>query len=252
MPDPALQEAIALAKQGQRKEAQALTAQYLKANPKDVNGWVAMARLVDDPVRALQCWQRASDLRPGDQRIKDEIAKLDSARSLDPLADIPIAPAPKLDIAPKPRRRWLRTAGIIIGALLLICVAVVFVGPRVSAAIYPCGRFGIIETLEPLDTLREKFHDQADVASTTPRISLSGPLSDLQETHREAENLVVPPCAELAHRALLLYMEAEVESLLAFMGQADDDQVTELMILAVEADKQYLEIKRDLLIAAGG
>lgn len=260
MPDPALQEAIDLAKQGNRKEAQTLAAQYLNANPQDVSGWAFMARIVDDPERALQCWQRAAALRPDDQRIKDEIAKLQSASSLDPLADFfdaapssaTTTPAPA---AKRPRSR-LRTALLIAGGLLLFsivaCVGWFFVYPAVSASVNPCGRYGVLDTLAPLDAAYDEFSTQATIAANTPRMNLSVPLSDMQATYNNAQSLVVPPCAQEVHEALLSYMRLELASLTAFMAQEEDAVVGALMIQSAEAGAHYFDLNVAMLEKATG
>jgi hypothetical protein len=245
MPDPALQEAITLAKQGKRNEAQALAAQYLKANPQDVSGWIAMARLVEDPQRALQCWKRASELRPDDVRIKDEIAKIETSQSVDLLSDI------SPEAAPKPKLRRRSRLGIVLGLLggtVALFLAVVLLGPKVSAQVYPCGRFGVVDTLEPLNVAHDKFKDQSIIAESTPRMSLSIPLNEMQDTYHETQELEVPECASEVHEALLFYMEREIDSLLSFLAQDSDSTVTAMMLDAIEAEQRYLELSIAMII----
>lgn len=74
-----LQEAVTLAKQGNKVEAQARVSDVLQSHPESADAWILMAQLVDDPVRQLECWRKASNLKPDDMRIQANIARLAKA-----------------------------------------------------------------------------------------------------------------------------------------------------------------------------
>lgn len=71
-----LAEAVELVKAGNHAEAQKIVAEVIRANKKNARAWVLMAKIVDDPQKALQCWQEVARLKPGDPRVQEEIAKL--------------------------------------------------------------------------------------------------------------------------------------------------------------------------------
>lgn len=55
------------------------------------------------------------------------------------------------------------------------------------------------EIAENLEEIAERWDDAIDIASSTSRIALSGPVSDLQEIRRETRQQEWPECARAAH-----------------------------------------------------
>lgn len=122
MPDPALQEAIALAKQGQRKEAQALVSRLIKSDPNNADAWIVMAQIVDDNAKAVQCWEQVLRIRPGDQRAQQFLAKLRPTEDVfDPFFSEP-TPAPVKPVAQPAKSKVPRMA--IGAATALLCLVV--------------------------------------------------------------------------------------------------------------------------------
>lgn len=68
-----------------------------------------------------------------------------------------------------------------------------------------------------LDSLLARWSDAAQVASTTSRIALSGPVATMQSLRREAEQLKVSPCMDLAKAHLVASMGDAIEAFLVFM-----------------------------------
>jgi len=54
-----LERAVELAEQGQRDQARALAAEYLKDHPRDGEAWGVMSQLVDSPEQKIDCLRRA-------------------------------------------------------------------------------------------------------------------------------------------------------------------------------------------------
>lgn len=69
-------QALALVKADRRAEAQEIVAEVIRANKNNARAWILMAKIVEDPQKALQCWERVARLKPDDPRVQQEIAKL--------------------------------------------------------------------------------------------------------------------------------------------------------------------------------
>lgn len=68
-----------------------------------------------------------------------------------------------------------------------------------------------------VDDLFARWEDAVKVASTTSRISLSGPVANLQSLRREADQLTVAPCMDRAKSSLLEGMSSTTDGFLEFM-----------------------------------
>lgn len=91
----------------------------------------------------------------------------------------------------------------------------------------PCGLNVIHRATEELGNL-EEWDDAYDVAASTSRISLAGPISDLQSAMRDVENLEVPGCLAQVKFYRLAGMDLAIAGFLSFMSQADDETVSGL------------------------
>jgi hypothetical protein len=76
---PLVQSAIEAARQGNNAQAMDLIKQVLSINPKDVDGWLVMAAVLDQPDRKRQCLERVLDLDPTNQTARDKILEIDRA-----------------------------------------------------------------------------------------------------------------------------------------------------------------------------
>ncbi len=77
MSDELLREAVAVAKSGDRRRAVDLTKQYLRQNPKDVRGWWALAKLVDDPKVKMESLKRVLKLDPTHAKAEQMMLELE-------------------------------------------------------------------------------------------------------------------------------------------------------------------------------
>ncbi len=74
-----VQSAIEAAKQGDKNKAMALIKQVLNANPNNVDGWLVLAAIVDDPARKRQCLNRVLRLDPVNMAAREELMDMDRA-----------------------------------------------------------------------------------------------------------------------------------------------------------------------------
>jgi lipopolysaccharide export LptBFGC system permease protein LptF len=74
-----VQSAIDAAKQGDNNKAMAFIKQVLNANPNDVDAWLVLAAIVDDPQRKRQCLKRVLTLDPVNMVAREELLDMDRA-----------------------------------------------------------------------------------------------------------------------------------------------------------------------------
>ncbi len=77
MDDPAVREAIALAKAGQRGAARRLILNHLRHHRASAESWVVLAQLVDDHREAVYCMRQAVRLRPGDEKTRALLERME-------------------------------------------------------------------------------------------------------------------------------------------------------------------------------
>lgn len=91
-----------------------------------------------------------------------------------------------------------------------------------------------------VDDLLEEWEDALAVAGSTSRISLAGPMAELQQIRREAGDIEdVPECATAAHDLLLQAMDDAIDAMLAFAAQEEDTRVTDLMEIAANRYESF-------------
>jgi len=84
-----------------------------------------------------------------------------------------------------------------------------------------------------------RWDDANKIAGSTSRISLSNPVSKLQEIKREAKSLKVARGYSECHNYLLEYMDATIDGYLAFMR--NDDTSSELFLMVAKLGLQKWE-----------
>lgn len=82
--------------------------------------------------------------------------------------------------------------------------------------------------LRDVEQINQHWTDAAQVALASSRLSLAGPVSDLQAIRRDLRSLQPGPCTADAHEALLRLHDRFLESMLSFMSKGSrasfDDQ----------------------------
>jgi len=75
-----VQSAIEAANQGDKTKAMDFIKQVLAANPDDVDAWLVLAAVVDEPERKRQCLKRVLALDPVNQLARDELFEMDRVK----------------------------------------------------------------------------------------------------------------------------------------------------------------------------
>ena len=90
-----------------------------------------------------------------------------------------------------------------------------------------------------------EFDDASILASSTPRDQLSGSIADLQRVRREAEDETIPACLTDLKAYQVQHMNTVINTLIAFMGGADQQSLDQGIGLARQQHDQYtLELAR--------
>lgn len=76
--------------------------------------------------------------------------------------------------------------------------------------------------LQPLTAATQRFNDAMQLAASTPRINLAGPVQQMQQIARETAAIKVDGCLELPSLQLLSGMDDAVQGFLAFMRNEPD------------------------------
>jgi len=74
-----VQSAIEAANQGDKNKATDFIKQVLASNPNDVDAWLVLASIIDEPKRKRQCLNRVLALDPTNQIAREEMLKMDRA-----------------------------------------------------------------------------------------------------------------------------------------------------------------------------
>lgn len=72
-------------------------------------------------------------------------------------------------------------------------------------------------SLKSVDDTYARWQDARNVAGSTSRMALSGPLATLQAIRRDAKELTVPPCLERGKTELISGMDFTIDGILVFM-----------------------------------
>ncbi|NDJ87065.1 MAG: hypothetical protein GYB66_14395, partial [Chloroflexi bacterium] len=76
MSDQLLKQAAGALKSGDRSLATQYIKQHLRANPRDVRGWWAIAQLIEDPQRKIQALERVLAIDPGHEKAQRLLSEL--------------------------------------------------------------------------------------------------------------------------------------------------------------------------------
>ena len=93
--------------------------------------------------------------------------------------------------------------------------------------------------LDELDALRERWMDAFEIANSTARMSLAGPVGELQAIRREIDALEGPACARMAGRALYDHTESVIDGFLLFMQDEPESAVNAKFDAAIVAIDRY-------------
>ena len=140
--------------------------------------------------------------------------------------DIPVETIKK----PKLSKKFLLISSIILAIIILI-------GAGGYLVLYPrlygqCGTVKVGVYIRTSSDINKRFIDAFNIANSTSRIALSGPVSQMQAIKQEAGRLEYPQCLETAQNNLLYSMDENIAAFLSFMQQDSDDVVSSHFRLA--------------------
>ncbi len=126
---------------------------------------------------------------------------------------------------------------------------------RIAQLERECGQSFTIASSKLFD-LHRRWDDAEQVARSTARIALPGPLARLQGIRQEVETLDVPRCANEAKAALRTLMRAREQAILTFMNREDarareslrasNEQLEAYLEAMKAATARHLEVKEEL------
>jgi len=82
--NPQLNEALRLAKAGQKARAKALLAQLVKQEPRNARAWYLLSQVVEDREQIIFCLEKALALQPENIPLKERIERLKKPQYNDP------------------------------------------------------------------------------------------------------------------------------------------------------------------------
>jgi hypothetical protein len=114
-----------------------------------------------------------------------------------------------------------------------------------SPAEDPCSPQNMPATVQGINDLMREFDDASQLASNLPAQQLPEVISNLQRIRRDTEDLQIPACLGTLKTHQLNHMNLMIQTLLAFVGGADREALTNGLEMArQEHDLYSLEIVR--------
>jgi hypothetical protein len=109
----------------------------------------------------------------------------------------------------------------------------------------PCASENIEAEVQKVHAYMREFDDASTLAASRPRQELATSIADLQRIRREAEDQVTPSCLAALKTRQISHMNTVINTLVAFMGGADQASVDQGIALARDQHDQYtLELAR--------
>jgi hypothetical protein len=104
----------------------------------------------------------------------------------------------------------------------------------------PCSQENILAEIQAVHRLMREFDDAAALSSNTTREQLKPTIADLQRVRRDAEDQKVPSCLRSLKELQLTHMNTFIQTLIAFMGGADQETVNQGIALSRQLHDQYM------------
>jgi hypothetical protein len=109
----------------------------------------------------------------------------------------------------------------------------------------PCSSQNMPATIEPINDLMREFDDASQLASNLPVQQLHEAITNLQRIRRDAEDVQIPACLLTLKTHQLNHMNLMIQTLLAFVGGAKQEELNNGLELArKEHDLYSLEVVR--------
>ena len=121
--------------------------------------------------------------------------------------------------------------------------------PAITNTLTPdlCASGNVEKLAEKVHSHMREFDDASILAANMARDQLSGPIANLQRIRREAEDEQIPPCLAALKDDQIKHMNAVINTLITFMGGANQQDLGPGIQLARQLHDQYtLELARIL------
>jgi len=103
----------------------------------------------------------------------------------------------------------------------------------------PCASENLPTTVQAINDLMREFDDTSQLASNLTAQQLPDVISDLQRIRREAEDLQIPPCLRILRTHQLNHMNLMIQTLIAFVGGANQQDLNNGLELAQQERDLY-------------
>ncbi len=114
-----------------------------------------------------------------------------------------------------------------------------------TATLDPCSEAALPGEIEKINDLMREFDDYSRLASNTPQEQLVQVIPPMQEIRRRAESQKAPACLQELKKTQIAHMNVVIETLIAFMGNPQAEDVKNGIALARDLHMKYdVEISR--------
>jgi len=103
----------------------------------------------------------------------------------------------------------------------------------------PCTPENIVAEIRTLNRPMREFDDAAALSANTPREQLKPIIAELQRIRRDAEDQTIPACLAPLKELQVTQMNTFIQTLLAFIGGADQELVNQGIGLSNQLHDQY-------------
>jgi hypothetical protein len=111
----------------------------------------------------------------------------------------------------------------------------------------PCAPENIEMAVQEIHSFTREFDDASTVAASRPREQLADSIANLQRIRRDAEDQITPNCLATLKTYQVSHMNSVINTLVAFMGGADQESVDQGIALARQQHDRYtIELARVL------
>lgn len=111
----------------------------------------------------------------------------------------------------------------------------------------PCAPENIEAAVQEIHKLMREFDDASTLAASRPREELADSIANLQRIRREAEDQPTPACLATLKTYQVSHMNSVINTLIAFMGGAEQQSVDQGIAAARQQHDQYtIELARVL------
>jgi len=111
--------------------------------------------------------------------------------------------------------------------------------PPPTSTIDPCSSGALPGEVDKVHKLLREFDDASLLATNTPRDQLPPVISDMQRIRRATEDQIVPPCLAVLKQLLMKHMNTVINTLVAFLGGADQTTLNQGADLARQQHNDY-------------